>query len=459
MSLMKCKVASRLDLLGRLRTAYPLLATVASEWNGWMRIDERYPDAHPSFLKRRHDADQSRPMPLLLQYVPGDFNSLHQDLYGDLAFPMQVAILLSEPGNKLIRSLRSEAPAGLQSRRGRSRESTPSTVTLLLSRQTRRREFFTLLGGATVAWSFAGGAQQPSKLYRVGYLATARMPDLIEPLKIGLRELGYVEGKNLKVEYRFGGPQSERLDAMASELVELHPDAIVTAGTPATFAAKRATATIPIVMAPVGDPVRFGIVGSLAHPGGNITGVTMYGSELFGKRVELLKELLPAIARLGILGNAANPATQFSWKETQQAAQALGLEPALFTVREPNELTAAFAAMQRNGVDAVIVQADATSIIAQRQITTLAVEHRLPAIYQVREFVQDGGLISYGPSITEMTRRSAMFVDKILKGIKPTDLPIEQPTKFELAINLKTAKALGLTVLPSLLARADEVIE
>jgi putative ABC transport system substrate-binding protein len=301
--------------------------------------------------------------------------------------------------------------------------------------------------------------QQPSKLYRLGYLATAQAPDLIEPLKAGLRELGYVEGKNLKIEYRFGGLQSERLDAIASELVELRPDAIVTAGTPATFAAKRATATIPIVMAPVGDPVRFGIVGSLAHPGGNITGVTMYGSELFGKRVEVLKELLPAIARLGILGNATNPATQFSWEETQQAAQALGLEPALFTVQEPNELTAAFAAMHRNGVDAVVVQADATSIIAPRQITTLAIEHHLPAIYQVREFVQDGGLISYGPSITEMTRRSAMFVDKILKGIKPTDLPIEQPTKFELAINLKTATALGLTVLPSLLARADEVIE
>jgi Oxygenase, catalysing oxidative methylation of damaged DNA len=201
------QVSSRLDLLDRLRTAYPLLATVASEWNSRMRIDERYPDVHPSFLKRCHDADQGRPMPLLLRYVPGDFDNFHQDLYGDLAIPMQVAILLSEPGNKLIRGLRSEAPEGFQSRRTRSRESTPSTVSLLLSRQTRRREFLTLLGGAAVAWSFAGGAQQPSKLYRLGYLATARASDLIEPLKTGLRELGYVEGKNLKVEYRFGGPQ------------------------------------------------------------------------------------------------------------------------------------------------------------------------------------------------------------------------------------------------------------
>ena len=173
----------------------------------------------------------------------------------------------------------------------------------------------------------------------------------------------------------------------------------------------------------------------------------------------MLKELLPAIARVGLLANAANPATQFSWKETQLAAQALGLEPALFSVREPSELTAAFVAMQRSDIDAVVVQADDMLIIVQRQIATLAIEHHLPAIYQLREFVQNGGLISYGPSITEMIRRSAMFVDKILKGVKPADLPIEQPTKYELVINLKTAKALGLTVPSSLLSRADDVIE
>jgi len=323
----------------------------------------------------------------------------------------------------------------------------------------RRREFLTLLGCAAIGWPLAGHGQQASKIYRLGYLSTARVPNLVEALQAGLRELGYIEGQNLKVEYRFGGPQSEPLDAIASELVELRPDVIVTVGTPATFAAKRATTMIPIVMAPVGDPVRIGLVVSLAHPGGNITGVTLYGSELWSKRVEVLKELLPPIAHLGVLGNAANPATQFWWEETQLAARALGLEPALFTVRELNELTAAFAAMQRNGVDAVVVETDAKFNSAQRQITTLAIEHQLPAIYEVPEFVQDGGLISYGPNLAEMTRRSARCVDKILKGVKPTDLPIEQPTNFELVINLKTAKALGLTVPSSLLARADEVIE
>jgi putative ABC transport system substrate-binding protein len=318
----------------------------------------------------------------------------------------------------------------------------------------RRREFISAAALLPLAARAAA-----VKLYRLGYLSAARIPIGIEALQTGLRELGYVEGKNLKVEYRFGGQQSERLDAIASELVELRPDGIVTAGTPAVFAAKRATTTIPIVMAPVGDPVRYGIVTNLAHPGGNITGVTLYRSELGGKRVEVLKEVLPAITRLGALGNAANPATQFWWEEVQLAAQALGLEPALFTVREPNELTAAFATMQRNGADAVVVETDGMLISAQRQITTLLIEHRLPAIHEMSEFVQDGGLISYGPNITEVIRRSATFVDKILKGIKPADLPIEQPKKFELVINLKTSKALGLTVPPSLLARADEVIE
>jgi putative tryptophan/tyrosine transport system substrate-binding protein len=212
-------------------------------------------------------------------------------------------------------------------------------------------------------------------------------------------------------------------------------------------------------MAPVGDPVRYGIVASLAHPGGNITGVTLYRSELGGKRVEVLKEVLPENTRLGAVGNAANPATQFWWEETQLAAQALGLEPALFTVRESNELTAAFATTQRNSADAVVVETDGMLISAQRHITTLAIEHHLPTMHEMREFAQDGGLISYGPSITEMIRRSATFVDKVLKGVKLADLPIEQPKRFELVVNLRTANALGIEIPAPLLARADEVIE
>jgi putative ABC transport system substrate-binding protein len=224
------------------------------------------------------------------------------------------------------------------------------------------------------------------------------------------------------------------------------------------MAAKRATTTIPIVMALIADPVRSGVVASLAHPGGNITGVTLYASELSGKRVEVLKEAVLGVARLAVLGHRTNPISQYTWEETREAARALAIEPQLFMVRELDELDAAFGAMRRSDADAVVVLLDAIFYSARRQISVLAAGHRLPAMYDMREYAEDGGLISYGPNFVEMTRRSAALVDKVLKGAKPADLPIEQPTKFELIINLKTA-ALGLTVPPSLLARADEVIE
>jgi putative ABC transport system substrate-binding protein len=322
-----------------------------------------------------------------------------------------------------------------------------------------RRDFILLLGGAVVTSPIAARGQQSSKIYRLGYLAQARIPHLIEALQTGLREFGYVEGKNLKIEYRIGGNQLETLDVLAAELAQLGPDAIVTVGTPAAIAAKRSITTIPIVMAPVGDPVRYDIVASLALPGGNITGVTLYTPELSGKRVEVLKETVPGIARLAVLGNAMNPATQYLWEGAQLTARALQIEPKLFMVREMDEFAAAFAAMLRSGVDAVFVQPDITLINARQIIIALAVEHRLPAMYSLREFVEDGGLISYGPNIAEMTRRSPDFVDKVLKGSKPADLAIDRSTKFELIINLKTARALSLTMPPSLLARADEVIE
>jgi putative tryptophan/tyrosine transport system substrate-binding protein len=312
-----------------------------------------------------------------------------------------------------------------------------------------------------VRWRFfrSSRAQPSSKVYRLGYLAGVRLPHLIEALQAGLRELGYVEGKNLKVEYRFGGDQLETLHKLALELVALGPDAIVINTTPAAIAAKRATARIPIVMSLVADPVRSGIVDSLAHPGSNITGVTLYGSELSGKRVEVLKEAVLGVAHLAVLGHRTNSISQYTWEETREAARALAIEPQLFMVQELGELDAAFGAMQRSGADAAIVLLDAIFFSARREISVLPAAHHLPAMYEAREFPDDGGLISYGPNFVEMTRRSAALVDKVLKGAKPADLPIEQPTKFELVINLKTAKVLGLTIPPSLLARADEVIE
>ena len=324
----------------------------------------------------------------------------------------------------------------------------------------RRRDLFKLVGSATICWALSARAQQPAKVYRLGYLASARIPsNNIYALRTGLHELGYVEGKNLKVEYRFGGEQSGTLDLLASELVHLGPDVIVTVSTPAALAAKRATKTIPIVMVAVDDPVRAKIVASLAHPGENITGVTLHASVLSSKRIEVLKGVAPEIARLAILGNATNPFSQYSWEDIQPAAQQLGIELQLFMVRGPDELAGAFAAMQRTGASAVVILADAMFYTWRRQIIALAAERGLPAMSEAREYVEDGGLISYGPDIPEMTRRSAALVDKVLKGAKPAELPIEQPAKFELVINLKTAKTLGLSVPPSLLARADEVIE
>jgi len=323
----------------------------------------------------------------------------------------------------------------------------------------RRRDFIKLVASATTCWPLSVGAQEGSKVYNLGYLGLARIPSNIDALQTGLRELGYVDGKNLKIEYRFGGEHSETLDPQASELVHLAPDVIVTDGTPAALAAKRATKMIPIVMAAVGDPVRARIVASLAHPGGNITGVTLHASVLSSKRIEVFKEAVPGILRLAVLGNAANPYGQDMWEEMRSAAVALRIEPQLFAVQGVRELAGTFGTMKRTGADAVIVLADAMLTAANGQISTLAAKHRLPAMYDSREYVEAGGLMAYGPNIAEMARHSATLVGKILKGANPADLPIEQPTKFELVINLKTAKALDLDIPSSILIRADEVIE
>jgi len=322
----------------------------------------------------------------------------------------------------------------------------------------RRRDFIGLLGAATVLCSTRSRAQQPSKTYLIGVLATAQIPSLIKALKDGLRKLGYIEGQNLKVEYRFlpaGGASAETL---ATELVKLGPDIIVTIGTLMTIAAKRATTTIPIVMAPVADPLATGIVTNLAHPGANVTGTMLYGFELAGKRVDVFKAAVPTIARIAVLGTRSR-LTQLLWQETQTAAEPLGLEARLFTVQDPDELSATFDAIAQDNAHGLLVLADPLFNSARQMIIALAAKHRLPAIYEDREFVQDGGLISYGPNIAEMTRRSAAFVDRILNGAKPGDLPIEGPTEYELVINLKTAKTLGISIPEKLLIVADEVIE
>jgi putative tryptophan/tyrosine transport system substrate-binding protein len=323
----------------------------------------------------------------------------------------------------------------------------------------RRREFIRLLGAAVTLCSSRSHAQQPSKTYLIGYLAIADNPFGIKALKEGLRKLGHIEGQNLKIEYRIVPAGAASVDTLAAELVELGPDVIVTVGTSATIAAKRATATIPIVMTPVGDPLRTGIVTSLAHPGGNITGTMLYGPELAGKRVDVFKQAVPAIARIAVIGTGESPLTRVLWPETQNAVQSLRLEARLFTVRAPGELFTMFEAIAQDNANALLVLADPMLHAARKSIIALAASHRLPAIYEDREFVQDGGLMSYGPSIAEMTRRSAAFVDKILKGANPGELPIEQPTEYELVINLKTAKTLGLTIPDKMLTVADELIE
>jgi putative tryptophan/tyrosine transport system substrate-binding protein len=290
-------------------------------------------------------------------------------------------------------------------------------------------------------------------------LASARNARLEAPLQDGMRKLGYIEGRNLKTEYRFLEGGAATLDELAAELVRLGPDVIVTMGTPPLIAAKRATTTIPIVMANAGDPLAFGIVASLAHPGGNITGRTLYASELAGKRLEVFKEAVPGVTRIAVLANARNPLHQRLWQETERAARPLALQTHLFTVQEAADLSAVFEAIARDGANGVVVLSDVLFGSAPRRITTLAADHRLAAMYDDRSYIQEGGLVSYGPNVVEVTRRSAVYVDKILRGAKPADLPVEQPTDFELVINLKTAKDLGLTIPDKMLTVADEVIE
>jgi putative ABC transport system substrate-binding protein len=309
----------------------------------------------------------------------------------------------------------------------------------------------------------ASEAQPPAaKVYRIGILETTSHTlnaANVEAFKLGLKELGYAEGRNVAIEYRSADGRAERFPDLASELVRLNVDLIVTRGTPAALAAKNATNTIPVVMAAIGEPINTAVIATLAHPGGNVTGLSAVWAELEAKRMELLKETVRRVARVAAVFNMSNPAGQAAWREVDGAARALGIQPQLFDVRKPEDFTIAFGAAVRQHADAVTVGIEAITQANRRLIADLALKHRLPTIYPAREFVDAGGLLSYGANYPDLYRRAAGFVDKILKGARPADLPVEQPTKFELVINLKTAKALGLTIPPSLLLRADHVIE
>jgi ABC-type uncharacterized transport system substrate-binding protein len=325
----------------------------------------------------------------------------------------------------------------------------------------RRREFITLLGGAAAAWPLAARAQQAGKIRTIGYLSPGApiFPAAITAFSNGLLELGWIEGQNIAIEWRWAENRLERLPELAAELVRLNVEVIVAAGTLGPLAAKRATSTIPIVMTAAGDPLASGLVSSLAHPGGNVTGLSLMVPDIAGKRLQLLKEILPQLARVAVLWNAANPYPTIVFKETQAAGRRLGIEVQSLEVRSPDDFDGAFGDARRYHPDALIEVEDPLTNSLHKRIVEFAAAERLPSFHGIGEEVKTGGLISYGTSIPDLFRRAAGYVDKILKGAKPDDLPVQQPTKFELVINLKTAKALGLTVPDSLLARADEVIE
>jgi putative tryptophan/tyrosine transport system substrate-binding protein len=322
----------------------------------------------------------------------------------------------------------------------------------------RRRDLLAILSGALGIWSLPARGEQTRKSARLAYFAPAANADLLAALREALHEFGYVEGRNLSIDFRYLG-RSKSDDEVAAELVRLKPDVIVVVGTPTGLAAKRQTSTIPIILAPASDPLRSGLVTSLAHPEGNVTGMSLYGSELARKRMEVLTEAVAGIHRIAVLRNSGNPLHRFLWEDVERIGPPLGLQLRVVPVSDFNELPVTFSAMKRDGFDAFTHLSDAQFFSARRRINELAAAHRLPGVYEAREYVDDGGLISYGPNIPDLTRRAATFVVKVLDGAKPADLPIEQPTKFELVINLKTAKALGVSIPSTILTRADQVIE
>jgi putative ABC transport system substrate-binding protein len=316
---------------------------------------------------------------------------------------------------------------------------------------------------ATAIAPLGARAQQTGKVWRVGMLDTtsaALNAKNIDAFKAAMRALGYVEGQNLIIDYRSADGRIERLPTLAAELVKLKCDVIVTRGTPPALAARNSSPTMPVVMASIGEPVETGLVQSLARPGGNVTGLSAFVTQLTQKRIELLKELAPHVTRLGFLDNMSNRSVPAQWDETKLAAQMLNLPPPLmFDVRKPEDVPPSFEVAVAKRVEAFTVGNDSVTLASRQRIVELAARHRLPTIYATREFVDAGGLISYAANYPDLYRRAAGYVDKILKGAKPADLPVEQPTKLEIVVNLKAAKELGLDVPLTLLGRADEVIE
>jgi len=322
-----------------------------------------------------------------------------------------------------------------------------------------RRAFVTGLG-AVLAAPRAAGAQQAGKVYRVGILSPGGVPERIEAFRDGLRQLGYADSQNVVIEVRDADGKADRLPGLAADLVRLKVDAIVAAGSDAVRAAQQATRTIPIVVAVGGgDLVARGLVGSLARPGGNITGLTTLSAVIIAKRLQLIKEAVPKATRVAVLWRRDNPAHQPTLKELEGAAASIGVQLQRAEAREAAELDAAFAAMTKGRAGAVLLLGDVLFESQRGRIADLAARAKLPAMYFAKLFVEAGGLMSYATDQNDLYRRAATYVDKILKGAQPADLPVEEPTKFELVINLRTAKALGLTIPPSLLLRADQVLE
>jgi putative ABC transport system substrate-binding protein len=321
-----------------------------------------------------------------------------------------------------------------------------------------RRVFISSVTGGLLAGPLAVEAQQASKVYRIGVLGNENNPPW-DGFRRGLRDLGYVDGRNLSMEWRWSEGKPDRFPALAMELVALRPDVIVASGTQAVRAAMEATSAIPIVMTTSSYPEKIGLVKSLSRPGGNVTGLSNVGPELSGKKLQLLKEIAPKVSRVAVLWNPASTVEPLALQELLTAAPAVGVEIQSVEVRSPDDFSAAFAAVSSSRVHAMLALGNPINFRGRQLIADFALRNRLPSIYDERLFVDAGGLMSYAPSFTDSFRRAATYVDKILKGAKPADLPVEQPTKFELIVNLKTAKALGLTIPQSVLIRADEIIQ